>query len=129
MRMMNWVVVIVVLTAAVCAGPVRGVGIVDVWAVNDGEKIKRDDLKNPNRRENSVWDGRRVSIFGARNEVVAFQLILQAGKTDARNVDVVLPKLVRRGGKGELVWKPEIADPSDTRATTATACWFIPVVT
>ena len=94
---------------------VQAAGITDVWAVNDGEKIKRDDLDNPNRRKNSVWDGRKVAIFGARNEIVAFQFILRTGKTGAKDVDVTLDKLVRRGGREELAWKPEIPDPTDTR--------------
>src|ERR1051325_10369972 len=45
-----------------------------VWAVNDGEKVERDDLTNANARANSAWDGRTVKIFGARNEVIAFQV-------------------------------------------------------
>src|ERR1700741_859678 len=49
-----------------------------IWAVNDGEKIERDDLNNPNKRANSAWDGRKVKIFGARNEIIAFQLIVEA---------------------------------------------------
>ena len=28
-----------------------------VWAINDGEKVDRADLKNPNRDKNSAWDG------------------------------------------------------------------------
>ena len=50
-----------------------------VWAVNDGEKVERDDLDNPNKSSNSAWDGRNIKIFGARNEVIAFQLIVEAG--------------------------------------------------
>ncbi|MFK7691843.1 DUF4091 domain-containing protein [Paenibacillus sp. HJGM_3] len=52
--------------------------LVHVWAVNDGEKIHRDDLSNPHRSGNSVWDGTRVRLFGARNETVAFQIIVEA---------------------------------------------------
>jgi len=43
-----------------------------VWAVNDGEKIERDDLNNSNKSSNSAWDGRKVKVFGARNEIIAF---------------------------------------------------------
>ena len=28
-----------------------------VWAVNDGEKVEREDLQNPNKQTNSAWDG------------------------------------------------------------------------
>jgi hypothetical protein len=36
-----------------------------VWAVNDGEKVEKDDLNHPAKARNSVWDGRRVKLFGA----------------------------------------------------------------
>ena len=50
-----------------------------IWAVSDGEKIERDELNSPHKRGNAVWDGKRVKLFGARNEVIAFQLIVEAG--------------------------------------------------
>ena len=50
-----------------------------VWAVNDGEKIKRFDLDNVNRSGNSVWDRGQVTLFSGRNETVAFQVIIQSG--------------------------------------------------
>ena len=49
-----------------------------IWAVNDGEKVERDDLNNPNKTANSAWDGRKVKIFGSRNEIIAFQLVVEA---------------------------------------------------
>ena len=50
-----------------------------VWA-NDGEdKITRDELRASNARVvlNPQWTGSRVSLFGAKNEVVQFNLILE----------------------------------------------------
>lgn len=73
-------------------------GIETVWAIGDGDKIKKYDLLHPDRLKNSVWDGRQISIFGARNEVVAFQVILQAGAHGARAVDVELPELHHESG-------------------------------
>ena len=70
-----------------------------VWAVSDGEKIERDDLASPLRARNSVWDGRRVRLFGARNEVVAFQVIVEAdARGHRRRSRLALPELRRRGG-------------------------------
>jgi hypothetical protein len=69
-----------------------------VWAVNDGEKIKRDDLTNPNRYSNSVWDGNKVTIFGGRNEVVAFQLMIQADPQGAEDINVELEELTHSSG-------------------------------
>jgi hypothetical protein len=70
-------------------------GIKRVWAVDDGEKIKREDLQHPlaNSHENVVWDGERIHIFGARNEIVAFQLIIEAGAAGAQGVDVWISDL------------------------------------
>ena len=45
-----------------------------MWAVNDGVKVDRDARDHPARNANSAWDGRRVRVFAARNEVLAFQL-------------------------------------------------------
>src|ERR1044072_732206 len=64
-----------------------------IWAVNDGEKVEREDLNNPNKRANSAWDGRKVKIFGARNEVIAFQIIVEADQGGIKKLDVKLPQL------------------------------------
>jgi hypothetical protein len=64
-------------------------GIQRIWAVDDGEKIKREDLQHPlaDSSKNMVWDGEKIQIFGARNEIVAFQLIIEAGASGASDVD------------------------------------------
>jgi hypothetical protein len=71
-------------------------GIKRVWAIDDGEKIKKEDITNPlaTAAENSVWQNNTVSIFGGRNEFVAFQLIIQADNTGAKNVNVSISDLV-----------------------------------
>jgi len=84
-----------------------------VWAVNDGEKVKRFDVRNANKFANSVWDRRQVSLFGARNEVVGFQVIVQSGKEGAAQVDASLAELTHADGTA-LKWKPE-GQPGDYR--------------
>src|SRR5688572_22523589 len=108
---------LVILALAFCLGvaPARAGGLADVWAVNDGEKVQRDDIESPHRKKNSAWDGQRISLFGARNEIVAFQLILQSGEEGAKDVDVVLEELVHRPSGKKLVFRPEGADPTETR--------------
>lgn len=71
-------------------------GIARVWAIDDGEKILRDDLNHPlsSDPKNPVWDGETIQIFGARNEVVAFQLILQANASGAKEIDVQISDLL-----------------------------------
>ncbi len=42
---------------------------------------------------NSVWDGTKIKLFAARNEIVAFNLVLEAATEDASNVQVQLNAL------------------------------------
>ena len=70
-------------------------GVTRVWAVDDGEKVRRDDLNHwaASSPDNAVWDGTTIRLFGARNEIVAFQLILEARTSGATDVDVRLDSL------------------------------------
>jgi len=52
-----------------------------VWANDGGEKIPREILRSYSQATNettlnSVWDGSDVSIFGARNEIVSFAVVV-----------------------------------------------------
>jgi len=72
-----------------------------VWANEGGDKVMRDELRatnDPSAVLNSVWDGTTISLFGARNEVVAFNLVFEAPTTDATNVNVSLTSLTGPGG-------------------------------
>ncbi len=84
-----------------------------VWAINDGEKIERDDLANQNRKSNSVWDGRRIKIFGGRNEIIAFQLIVESNNDGIEKLAVSLPALKQKGGSGRITYAPPSNDPTD----------------
>jgi hypothetical protein len=66
-----------------------------VWAVDDGEKIKKEDLNNPLSTDpaNTVWKNNSINVFGARNEIIAFQIIIQSGKNGAKNVNVTISDL------------------------------------
>ena len=62
-----------------------------IWANNGADKITRDELRasgNPGSVINRVWDGTEIRLFGARNEVVAFNLCLEAADAAANNVSV-----------------------------------------
>src|SRR3569832_424426 len=86
----------------VLAAPTGGGAVRTIWAVNDGEKVERDDLSNPNKRANSTWDGHKVKIFGARNEIIAFQLIVEADQNGINRLAVTLPQLLQSGGKSRI---------------------------
>src|SRR6266513_3631117 len=84
-----------------------------VWAVNDGEKVERDDLNNPNKSANSAWDGHKIKIFGARNEIIAFQLIVEAAHDGIKQLTVALPELRQQGGRATITYAPPGLDPTN----------------
>ena len=83
-----------------------------IWAVNDGEKIDRDRIGHALSRGNSVWDGRRIKLFGARNEVIAFQLIVEAPNEGIRSLSASLHELTHESGAA-ISYAPPSTDPSD----------------
>src|SRR5918995_5605854 len=68
---------------------------ITVWAVHDGEKVKRDDRQNANKARNAIWDGARIKLVAARNEIVAFQVIVEAGAAGIERLSAALPSLTR----------------------------------
>ncbi|HLN54592.1 MAG TPA: glycoside hydrolase domain-containing protein [Bacteroidales bacterium] len=70
-------------------------GITRIWVVDDGEKIRKDDVTNPlaSDPQNLIWDGETISLFGGRNEFVAFQLIIQADTLGASKINVSISDL------------------------------------
>lgn len=63
-----------------------------MWALDDGTKITATDLDHPLARGNGVFSTEPpgVSLFGLRNETVAFQVILEGGAADTDGVTVTL---------------------------------------
>lgn len=83
-----------------------------VWAVNDSEKVARDDLANPNKGGNSAWDGSHIHLFGARNEVLAFQVIVESGASGIQQLSLSLPALTSASGLSSIAYQAPGADPS-----------------
>ena len=52
-------------------------GITAVWAIDESEKVRRDELDHWGKSDprNAVWKGSSIHLFGGRNEVVGFQVI------------------------------------------------------
>jgi Domain of unknown function (DUF4091)/Family of unknown function (DUF6067) len=72
-----------------------------VWANDGGDKVTQDELRastSASAVQNSLWNGTTVSLFGAKNEVINFNLILEAASTSATNVSVTLSNLTGPGG-------------------------------
>ena len=83
-----------------------------VWAVSDGHKIESDDLGNPLQNTNAVWRQNAVHLLAARNEIVAFQLIIASDPVGIRALEVRLPQLKQQGGEDSLVYQPPERDPT-----------------
>jgi hypothetical protein len=83
-----------------------------VWAVDDGEKVERDARNHPARARNTVWDGRVVRLAGARNEIVAVQVIVEAGAGGVRELTAGLPSLI--SPRDRITYQPPRADPTDS---------------
>jgi hypothetical protein len=88
-----------------CAADVSGVSgtsaLSAVWANEGGDKVMRHEVRasgHPDAVKNRTWDGGCVQIFGAENEVVSFDLVLEAASTKAAKVSVSLSDLTGPGG-------------------------------
>ncbi|MGB6121223.1 MAG: hypothetical protein WBG80_04900, partial [Bacteroidota bacterium] len=87
----------VLVLSSACTRGTAQFGITRVWAVDDGEKVEQTDLNHwasTDHGLNRVWDGTTIRVFGGRNEVVAFQVILEASGEGAFGVDLSLDSLV-----------------------------------
>ena len=99
-------------------GPQEGATLVNAprlstWVADGSDKVLQEELRahlDPAGVRSTVWDGRRVSLAAARNEVVSFQVILEAPSTRVRDVHVQLESLVGPAG-ARIAAQPH--DPSD----------------
>ncbi|MBN1265069.1 MAG: DUF4091 domain-containing protein [Anaerolineales bacterium] len=71
-------------------------GIDRIWVVDDGVKVLRDNMNHSaaGGAQNPVWDGHNISLFGARNEIVAFQVILQGDNAGSDKVNLEVSDLL-----------------------------------
>lgn len=102
------------IALTLCSMPLRSAdtAIRTIWAVNDGERVEHDDLNNPNKSRNSVWDGHKIRVFAARNEVVAFQVIVEAGDKGIDRLSISLNELAQTGGSNHIAYLAPDADPT-----------------
>jgi CSLREA domain-containing protein len=72
-----------------------------VWANNGEDKIAREELRAASDTaavRNSVWNGTRIELFGARNEIVSFNLVLEAPVANAAGINVSFRELTGPSG-------------------------------
>lgn len=106
----NLVATALISAGCILAADKADAGVQSIWAVSDGEKVGRENHAHPLKARNAVWDGKAVRLFGAKNEIVAFQVIVEADAKGLNAVSVALPGL----GKGDarIAYAPPAADPS-----------------
>jgi len=70
------------------------VGDIGVWANSGEEKIVQEETRSFTRdTTNSHWDGTTIRTFGARNEVVSFNVVVDNRGTDLNAVRVDFSRL------------------------------------
>ena len=105
---------VLTLLLILAAAAEAGAGVRRVWAVNDTEKVAQDDTRSPLAAGNSAWDGRRIHLFGARNEVLAFQVVVEADEGGIAALSLSLADLRLRNGSERIIYVPPAADPSNS---------------
>jgi len=75
--------------------------LTSAWANEGGDKVVQSDLRatySPNTVLSSIWDGSKISIKGAKNEVVNFNLILESALSSSSSVQVSFDTLTHSSG-------------------------------
>ena len=75
--------------------------ITAVWANDGGDKVTQDELRMQTGKRpvlSRLWDGNGIHLFGAKNEVVSFNLVIEAARETATNVAVEFDQLIAPHG-------------------------------
>ncbi|MBT1070887.1 glycoside hydrolase domain-containing protein [Pelotalea chapellei] len=89
--------------------PLPGSHLTAVWANDGGDKVTRDELRVSRgiKVENLNWNGKSAKQFGAQNEVVSLNLVLESALTDAREINVSFDVL--RGSDNSRITSRKVA--------------------
>jgi hypothetical protein len=71
-------------------------GISAVWANDGGDKVTQSELRGSAavpKVVNAVWNRRGITLFGARNEVIGFNVIIEAAERTATDIEVRFDEL------------------------------------
>jgi len=104
---------LLMLVLSVAGGGKAEAGVRSIWAVNDGEKIAHDNLNSRLKKANSVWDGHTIRLLAARNEVIAFQVVVESDSGGIGALSAAIPELRLEGGETRIVYQPPAADPTN----------------
>src|SRR3982751_4836408 len=100
--------------SVVYSRPALGASISAIWVNDGGDKVTQDELRVTQHKENltgkvinRTWDGTTIHLYGARNEIVSFNLVLEAPTAKAANVSVSFDKL--SGPNGAVIQNDTVA--------------------
>lgn len=82
-----------------------------VWATHDGTRVMRDGPAHPDRDGNAVWNGHEIRLLAARNEIVAFQVIVEANDAISA-LSAALPLFTHASGEPVLRYAAPAPDPT-----------------
>jgi hypothetical protein len=92
---------LVTLAISLCGSSLARAELRAVWALDDGTKVKQGATSHPLASGNETFSANpaRIGLFGARNETVAFQLILVGGTSPTHDVRVQMEAIgpIRNG--------------------------------
>ncbi len=77
--------------------PLAASSLSAVWVNNGQDKITQDELRASGNAQaviNSVWDGETIAVFGGKNEVISFNVILEAASGPVDEVRVSFDSLL-----------------------------------
>ncbi|ACY18798.1 glycoside hydrolase domain-containing protein [Haliangium ochraceum] len=98
--------------------------LASLWALDDGTKIAPEATGHPLTTGNAVYASTppTVSLFGLRNETVAFQVILEGGSEDTDGLVVTLDAVGPIANRADQPSEQERArSPQETQASEAAA--------
>ena len=103
-----------------------GSAITAIWANDGADKVTQDELRASNGIDvsNSLWNGTAVTMFGAKNEVVNFNLILEAPASTATGVSVTVSNLTGPGGS-QIRYAPRSAGDLFNWTTTEIEVFYV----
>jgi hypothetical protein len=85
-----------------------------VWALGDGEKVFRNDLRHPSKMGNYTWDGKQIHMRGMYNEVLAFQVIVETDSLGAKGIEVSIDLPVNQASGKSIAGNTLKYGPSGT---------------
>ncbi|MEZ4810705.1 MAG: DUF4091 domain-containing protein [Allomuricauda sp.] len=101
-----------ILATVYCLGHTLCAQVVNVWAVGDGEKVFRYNVDHFAEKQNSIWDGKKVSLKGLYNEVLGFQVIVELDSLGANGLEISMSPPINTksgdiiGGDGTIKYGP-----------------------